>query len=103
MSLSSDINPFLRTIADSLNRAKKKKYPYGYPGDEFGPNSIPYYECFKCKTVFPAGTTDGTPCEKCQEPKSDKSQRIKPRRVEPQPDPEVLKSVEAKLAALKVG
>lgn len=83
--------------------AKKKKYPYGYPGDEFGPNSIPHYECFKCKTVFPTGAVDGTPCEKCKEPKSDKSERIKPRRVEPQPDPEILKSVEAKLAALKVG
>lgn len=82
--------------------AKKKKYPYGYPGDAFGPNSVPHYDCHQCKTVFPTGAADGTACETCKHAKCDKCERIKPRRVEPQPDPEVLKSVLEKMAALNV-
>jgi hypothetical protein len=84
-------------------RAKKKKYPYGYPGDEFGPDAVPYFECEKCKTVFPADAADGTPCESCGTAKSDKCERIRPRRVDPEPDNEALKAVQEKLAALKVG
>ncbi|PKS09037.1 hypothetical protein jhhlp_003650 [Lomentospora prolificans] len=83
--------------------AKKKKYPFGYPGDEFGPNAVPHHECHECKSIFPGGAADGTACHSCQHPKCEKCERLKPRRVEPQPDPEVLKSVEEKLAKLKVG
>lgn len=82
--------------------AKKKKYPFGYPGDEFGPNAIPRHECHKCKTMFPGGVADGTECASCKHPKCQECPRLKPRRVEPQPDPDVLKSVQEKLAKLNV-
>ncbi|SPO06014.1 uncharacterized protein DNG_08703 [Cephalotrichum gorgonifer] len=83
--------------------AKKSKYPYGYPGDEFGPNSTPYHGCHECKTVFPGGAADGVACVSCKHLKCEKCVRLKPKRIEPQPDPEVLKSVMEKLSALKVG
>ncbi|CAI4210679.1 unnamed protein product [Parascedosporium putredinis] len=83
--------------------AKKKKYPFGYPGDEYGPTAVPHHECHQCKSIFPGGAADGTACQSCQHPKCESCQRLKPRRVEPQPDPDVLKSVEEKLAQLKVG
>ncbi|KAK0388576.1 hypothetical protein NLU13_4819 [Sarocladium strictum] len=81
---------------------KKDKYPFGYPGDEFGPSSIPHYECEKCKSLYPTNAAHGTECKSCGNPKSDASPRAKPRKVEPEPDPEVLKQIQAKLAALKV-
>ncbi|TFA99273.1 hypothetical protein CCMA1212_008971 [Trichoderma ghanense] len=81
---------------------KKDKYPFGYPGDEFGPNSVPHYECAKCKTIYPQDAADGTECRKCKTPKSKASPRARPRKVEPIPDPDVLKQIEAKLDSLKV-
>jgi hypothetical protein len=81
---------------------KKDKYPFGYPGDEFGPNSVPHYECEKCKALYPTGAENGTECRKCKNPKSNSSPRARPRKVEPIPDPEVLKQIQAKLDSLKV-
>lgn len=81
---------------------KKDKYPYGYPGDEFGAKSIPRYECKECKTVFPADATAETECSKCSHKMGDNSARAKPRRVEPEPDPEVWKSLQAKLGNLSL-
>lgn len=81
---------------------KKDKYPYGYPGDEFGPNSIPYYQCVACKKVYDEGAPDGTPCTGCGFKKTPACPRMKPQKVEPVPDPEILKSLEAKLAELSV-
>jgi hypothetical protein len=86
----------------SLNSPKKDKYPFGYPGDEFGPSSIPHYECEKCKTLYPTDVTDGTPCKSCGNPKTEAAPRAKPRKVEPEPDPEILKQIQLKLAALSV-
>ena len=74
----------------------------GYPGDEFGPNSIPHYECVKCRKIYPTNADNGTPCKKCGVEKSDDSPRAKPRKVEPEPDPEVVKSLEKKLEDLKL-
>ncbi|KAK3182359.1 hypothetical protein K4F52_006362 [Lecanicillium sp. MT-2017a] len=79
----------------------KEKYPFGYPGDEFGPNSVPYYECDRCMTLYPAGAEDGTVCTRCGREKSHYSLRAQPRAVE-RHDPEVLKMIQAKLDALKV-
>ncbi|KAH8894059.1 hypothetical protein GQ53DRAFT_780186 [Thozetella sp. PMI_491] len=79
--------------------AKKDKYPYGYPGDEFGKNSVPHYKCPSCTTVFSSHTAHETGCTNCQH-KPDAWERLKPRKVEPEPDPEAWKSLQAKLAEL---
>ncbi|KAM6533394.1 hypothetical protein FALCPG4_006382 [Fusarium falciforme] len=81
---------------------KKDKYPYGYPGDEFGPSSVPHYECKDCKTVYPTGAENGTKCKKCGLEKTDESPRVLPRKVEPEPDPELLKKLQERLENLKV-
>ncbi|KAJ9154807.1 Zinc finger, RING/FYVE/PHD-type [Pleurostoma richardsiae] len=82
--------------------AKKDKYPYGYPGDEFGPNSIPYYNCHECGTRYPPNPDEGAECSNCSHKRCGDCKRLKPQRVEPEPDPEILKSIEAKLEALKL-
>ncbi|EGX92767.1 hypothetical protein CCM_04140 [Cordyceps militaris CM01] len=80
---------------------KRSKYPFGYPGDVFGPNSIPYYECIKCWALYPPHTENGTPCRRCGEKKSDSSSRAQPRAVDPDYDPNFLLKLEAKLDALQ--
>ncbi|KAL1902002.1 hypothetical protein Sste5346_001708 [Sporothrix stenoceras] len=82
--------------------AKKDKYPYGYPGDEFGTRSTPRYRCQQCKTRYPADSAEGTECTKCAHPRCADCPRLKPQRVEPEPDPEILKAIEARLSKLKV-
>ncbi|KAL2076145.1 hypothetical protein VTL71DRAFT_1088 [Oculimacula yallundae] len=97
---------------------KKKKYPDGYPGDAFSSNTaIPVkYSCHKCLKVFPAvphpeseegkarkeGTVEPLACVRCNHPMCAECPRAKPVRVEPAPDPEVLRAVQARLAALRV-
>ncbi len=84
------------------NRAKKAQYPYGYPGDVFGKNSVPHYQCHLCRTKFPDDAEDGTACSKCGHPKGPESVRLKPQRVEYEPDPEVLKTTQAQLEKLNL-
>ncbi|KJZ78008.1 hypothetical protein HIM_02645 [Hirsutella minnesotensis 3608] len=82
--------------------AKKDKYPFGYPGDVFGPTSIPRYECRLCEALYPEGAEHGTACKKCGREKSDDSPRALPRKVEPEPDPAVLKMIKAKMDKLDI-
>lgn len=96
--------------------AKKKKYPDGYPGDAPSANtSIPIkYACHKCNKTFPPVPHPSTPegvafkqgqapeCTRCKHPLCSECPRAPPAKVEPSPDPEVLKSVQAKLAALNI-
>ncbi|KAL1835797.1 hypothetical protein VTK73DRAFT_5408 [Phialemonium thermophilum] len=79
--------------------AKKDKYPFGYPGDEWGARSIPHFECPQCQTIFQAKGGEGTDCPQCRH---ENCPRVKPRKFEPEPDPEVWKSVQAKLEELKL-
>ncbi|KAF4513065.1 hypothetical protein G6O67_000387 [Ophiocordyceps sinensis] len=44
---------------------KKDKYPFGYPGDAFGPSSVPRYECQRCEALYPVGAEHGIACKKC--------------------------------------
>lgn len=83
--------------------AAKKYYPFGYPGDVWGPNTTPVHRCHECKTLFTPGVADGTECLTCAHPKCAECPRPKPRKVEPEPDPELLKSIEARLIQLKLG
>lgn len=104
-------------LALTTNRAKKKKFPDGYPGDGFSDDITKpvKYSCHKCSKVFPAvphpdsdeGKTaaekgEKLECVRCKHEKCADCQRAQPAKVEPAPDPEVLKSVQAKLAGLGV-
>lgn len=84
------------------DRAKKDKYPYGYPGDEFGDKSVPHYRCHTCENVFPPGIENGTVCATCSHEKCDLCERLRPQKVEPKPDPEVVRAVRERLAAVTV-
>ncbi|GJN67058.1 zinc finger domain-containing protein [Purpureocillium lilacinum] len=88
--------------ASKKDPPKKDKYPFGYPGDAFGPNSVPRYECQRCQTLYPEGASDGVECAKCGTKMSVASPRALPRKIEPEPDPGVLKMLQARLDSLKV-
>jgi hypothetical protein len=110
-----DLPPFSLLTYSS---AKKRKFPDGYPGDApSSDTSHPVkYSCHKCNKVFPAvphpdspegialAKSDADPliCVRCKHPRCSECPRAPPSQVEPAPDPDVLKSVEAKLAALNV-
>lgn len=81
---------------------KKDKYPYGYPGDEFGAKSIPHYKCHECYAKFPPGAKDGDTCPRCSHGKCNNCERLRPQKVEPAPDPEVMRSVQEKMAEMKL-
>jgi len=96
---------------------KKKKYPDGYPGDAPSSDTTKpvKYACHKCTKVFPPvphpDSLEGIArkesnvellCNRCQHPLCPDCPRAAPVKVEPAPDPEVLKSVREKLAALSV-
>ncbi|KAK4140630.1 uncharacterized protein C8A04DRAFT_39718 [Dichotomopilus funicola] len=77
---------------------KKDKYPYGYPGD--APSArIGHYQCASCTHIFSIPPINDPPCAKCSH---DKCERLTPKKVEPEPDPNVLKSVQEKLDSLKL-
>jgi len=98
--------------------AKKRKFPDGYPGDAYSATStLPRkYSCHRCLKVFPAIPHPQSPegiaaalnpspppnCVRCGHEKCSECPRAPIVRVEPAPDPEILKRVEAKLAALNV-
>ncbi|KAI0525976.1 hypothetical protein F5B22DRAFT_588528 [Xylaria bambusicola] len=79
----------------------KKSYPYGYPNDEPGSKFKGVFACHECKTKFDPQAEDGTQCSKCAHEKCSECPRVKPRRVEPEPDPEVLESLRLRMAALQ--
>lgn len=99
--------------------AKKKKYPDGYPGDVYSATSTQplKYSCHQCTKVFPAVPHPNSPegiaaaadpppapkCVRCGHTKCSECPRAPIVMVEPAPDPEVLRSVEAKLAKLNIG
>ncbi|KAL2267784.1 hypothetical protein VTJ83DRAFT_5061 [Remersonia thermophila] len=77
---------------------KKDKYPYGYPGDALG-TRIGHYQCPECKHKFSIPPAAEVSCPKCSHPKVE---RLTPRKVEPEPDPELVKSVQDRLQNLKL-
>ncbi|KAI3337768.1 hypothetical protein F4824DRAFT_102939 [Ustulina deusta] len=79
----------------------KKNYPYGYPNDEPGSTFKGIFACHECKTNFDSQAEDGAQCSKCAHERCSECPRVKPRRVEPEPDPEVLESLRLRMAALQ--
>ncbi|KAI1081822.1 hypothetical protein F5B20DRAFT_58797 [Whalleya microplaca] len=83
------------------NPDAKKKYPYGYPNDEPGRNFKGVYACHECKKKYPANAEEGTECQNCSHKKCSSCPRVKPRKVEPEPDPELLEALRLRLEGLK--
>ncbi|CAJ2514183.1 Uu.00g023020.m01.CDS01 [Anthostomella pinea] len=83
------------------NPDAKQKYPYGYPNDEPGPNSKGVHACHECKKKFLPNVVDGHECPNCSHKKCSECPRVKPRKVEPKPDPEVLESLRLRIADMK--
>lgn len=81
--------------------AKKDKYPYGYPGDLPG-KKIGHYKCHECDNIYSLPPSEDARCTKCNHRNCADCERVKPRRVEPEPDPAVLQSIEERLKALKL-
>ncbi|KAI1126118.1 hypothetical protein F5Y10DRAFT_218019 [Nemania abortiva] len=79
----------------------KKSYPYGYPNDEPGAIFKGVFACHECKTKFDPHAEDGTQCSKCGHEKCSQCRRVKPRKVEPEPDPAVLETLRLRMAELQ--
>ncbi|CAG8909296.1 unnamed protein product [Penicillium egyptiacum] len=90
--------------------AKLDKYPDGYPGDADPPKPRPertwkkprqrvHYVCHVCETWFQG---DAETCVNCGQAKCEKTIRIPPKKAKRETDPEVLKSIEDKLAAMAI-
>ncbi|KAI5868293.1 hypothetical protein GGS23DRAFT_592079 [Durotheca rogersii] len=80
----------------------RKKYPYGYPNDEPGSTFKGVHSCHECKKKFPANAEDGTECQRCSHAKCPDCPRVKPRKVELEPDPDVFENLRLHMEALKL-
>ncbi|KAK3379300.1 hypothetical protein B0T24DRAFT_150823 [Lasiosphaeria ovina] len=80
---------------------KKDRYPYGYPGDVPGTKSA-YYECHECRHIFYSLPSDDTDCPQCTHKKCTSCVRQTPRKVDPEPDPEVWQRLQVRLAELRI-
>ncbi|KAI1377612.1 hypothetical protein F4677DRAFT_42247 [Hypoxylon crocopeplum] len=83
------------------NPDAKKKYPYGYPNDEPGSTFKGVHACHECKKKFPANVDDGTECRNCGHLKCSDCPRVKPRKVEPEPDPDIMESLRLHMESLR--
>ncbi|KAK2737425.1 hypothetical protein FQN57_007515 [Myotisia sp. PD_48] len=90
--------------------AKLNKYPDGYPGDVDPPYELPErvwkkprrrvrWTCHSCSAQFLNG--DKT-CGSCNHDRCKDCIRDPPKKIKPEPDPEVLRRVEEKLSQLDV-
>ncbi|KAJ5690372.1 hypothetical protein N7462_004764 [Penicillium macrosclerotiorum] len=91
---------------------KPDKYPDGFPGDEEPPKLMlkpertwkqprrrVHYICHICNTSLNEGANS---CAKCGQAKCAETIRIPPKKVKREPDPEVVRRVEEKIASLKI-
>lgn len=82
-------------------RSERKKYPYGYPNDEPGQNFKGVHRCHECRKRFPANAENDTECRNCSHKKCDECPRVKPKKIEPEPDADQLEKVRLRLEGLK--
>ncbi|KAL3439164.1 hypothetical protein BDV09DRAFT_191378 [Aspergillus tetrazonus] len=89
---------------------KLDKYPDGYPGDAEPPYEPPArtwkkprqrvrYTCHQCSTVYRSGEKN---CANCGQEKCAETKRDPPKKIKPEPDPEIVRRVEERLANIKV-
>ncbi|KAJ5546196.1 hypothetical protein N7494_003781 [Penicillium frequentans] len=89
---------------------KLDKYPDGYPGDAEPPKLKPdrtfkkprrrvHYICHVCTTQYNDGANN---CGKCGQAKCAETIRIPPKKIKGEPDPEVLRRVEERIAGLNI-
>ncbi|KZF23220.1 hypothetical protein L228DRAFT_106577 [Xylona heveae TC161] len=90
---------------------KLHKYPDGYPGDaEPEPEPAPpkqrtfkkvrtrvRWYCHDCSTMYSESAKE---CSECGHERCQQCNRVPPKKIKPPPDPEVLRSLEARLAAM---
>ncbi|KAI1876670.1 uncharacterized protein JN550_000742 [Neoarthrinium moseri] len=81
---------------------KKKKYPYGYPGDEPGPKSSSFHACHECNEKFPPNSEDGTECAQCSHEKCASCPRVPRVKVQPEPDAELLRGISSRFEQLEL-
>ncbi|ETS82375.1 hypothetical protein PFICI_04251 [Pestalotiopsis fici W106-1] len=81
---------------------KKKKYPYGYPGDEDGTSSSAFYECHECHENFPAHADDGVRCANCSHEKCPECRRMPRRVVNLEPNPDILRGISSRFEHLEL-
>ncbi|KAK2841536.1 hypothetical protein FQN49_006163 [Arthroderma sp. PD_2] len=90
--------------------AKLNKYPDGYPGDAeppFEPQERVWrkprrrvrWTCHECSSMFTGGEKT---CLQCQHERCNDCIRDPPKKIKPEPDPEILRRVEEKLALIDV-
>ncbi|CAI7664556.1 unnamed protein product [Penicillium bialowiezense] len=90
--------------------AKLNKYPDGYPGDAEPPKALPnrtfrrprhrvHYVCHVCTTSY---LEDKNTCMKCGQVKCAETIRIPPKKIKREPDPELVQTVEERLAGLAI-
>ncbi|KAI9736387.1 MAG: hypothetical protein M1818_006120 [Claussenomyces sp. TS43310] len=89
--------------------AKALKYPDGYPGDTQPdpdpsappdrPRRVIRYLCHDCKATFKTG--DAT-CPGCGHERCAECPKVPPKKVQPEPDAEILRRVQERLAAMSL-
>ena len=85
-----------------LHSDERQKYPYGYPNDEPGEKFKGVHSCHSCSKKFPLNADDGTKCSGCSHQKCPDCPRVKPRKVEPEIDPQILESLRMRWEELKI-
>ncbi|PYH89890.1 hypothetical protein BO71DRAFT_402692 [Aspergillus ellipticus CBS 707.79] len=88
---------------------KSRKHPHGFPGDEIPmeppartwkrPRQRIRYKCHQCLTLYRSGQTN---CSNCGQEKGPQTLRDPPHKVKPQPDPEIVRRVEERLAKVRI-
>ncbi|KAL4887602.1 hypothetical protein BJY04DRAFT_5165 [Aspergillus karnatakaensis] len=89
---------------------KLDKYPDGYPGDADPPYEPPArtwkrprqrvrYTCHQCSNIYRSGEKN---CSNCGQAKCAETIRDPPKKQKPEPDPEIVRRVEERLASIRV-
>ncbi|KAI2624827.1 hypothetical protein GGS21DRAFT_532306 [Xylaria nigripes] len=79
----------------------KEAYPFGYPNDKPGMKFKGLFACHECKTKYSPEAEEGAKCSACTHEKCARCLRIRPRKVEPELDPDIMETLRLRVAALR--